>query len=73
MPSDSRPTSLLNYSINITTKLLANRLQKGILRLVHITQYSSLKGRSIQECLAWYFELIHQCQQSKKRIRYSQA
>lgn len=56
MPSDFRPVSLLNCSIKIITKLLANRLQKIILKLVHINQYGFLKERSIQDCLAWAFE-----------------
>jgi hypothetical protein len=33
--SDYRPISLLNCSIKVTTKLLANRLQGVILRVIH--------------------------------------
>jgi hypothetical protein len=50
-PSDFRPISLLNSVLKILTKLLANRLQKIILKLVHKNQYGFLKKRSIQDCL----------------------
>jgi retron-type reverse transcriptase len=49
---DFRPISLLNSSMKILTKILANRLQKIILKLIHINQYGFIKGRSIQDCLA---------------------
>ena len=66
--SDFRSITLLNYCLKILTKLLANRLQKLILKIVHRNQYGFLKGRSIQDCLAWAFEYIHQCQASKEKI-----
>jgi hypothetical protein len=50
-PNDFRPISLLNSVLKIITKLLANRLQKIILKLVHKNQYGFLKSRSIQDCL----------------------
>ena len=41
-PADFRPISLLNCTLKIITKLLANRLQKVILQLVHTNQYEFL-------------------------------
>jgi hypothetical protein len=40
----------------VLTKLLANRLQLVMTKLVHQNQYSFLKARTIQDCLAWAFE-----------------
>lgn len=62
-PNDFRPISLLNSILKLITKLMANRLQNVILSLVHKTQYGFIKSRTIQDCLAWAFEYIHQCQQ----------
>lgn len=50
--SDFRPISLMNISLKLITKILADRLQLVILRLVHQNQYGFIRSRTIQDCLA---------------------
>lgn len=57
--SDYRPISLLNSSLKLLTKLLANKLQSCIRRVIHTNQYGFIKIRTIQDCLAWALEYIH--------------
>lgn len=67
-PNDFRPISLTNTCLKFLTKLLTNTLQKAILNCIHKNQYGFLKCRSIQYCIAWTLEYIHQCHVSKNPI-----
>jgi hypothetical protein len=66
--NDYRLISLINCITKIITKLMGNRLQKVIIPLIHQNQYEFIKSRTIQDCLAWSFEYIYQCQHSKRQI-----
>jgi hypothetical protein len=57
--NDFRTISLLNSCMKLITKILADRLQLIILKLLHKNQYGFIKNRTIQDCLAWCFEFIH--------------
>ena len=50
--SGYRPISLMNSSPKLVTKILADRLQSIIIRLIHRNQYGFIKTRTIQDCLA---------------------
>lgn len=65
--NDYRPISLLSCTIKLITKLLANRLQSIILKLIHTNQYGFIKSRTIQDCIAWAYQFLSQCHLSKKR------
>ena len=66
--NDFRPISLLNSSLKVVSKLLANRLQKKALQIVHVNQYGFIKGKTIQDCLGWAIEHLHQCHHSRRQI-----
>jgi hypothetical protein len=62
--NDYRPISLLNCVVKVLTKLLADRLQKWIIRLVHRNQYGFKRSGTIQNCLARAYEFLYQCHAS---------
>jgi hypothetical protein len=50
---DYRPISLLNSSIKLLTKILANKLHKVITKLIQKkNQHGFIMDRSIDDCLA---------------------
>jgi hypothetical protein len=57
--NDYRPISLMNISAKISSKIMADRLQRKIISLVHQNQYGFIKTGTIQDYLAWSFEYIH--------------
>jgi hypothetical protein len=63
--SDYRPISLVRLALKFITKLLANRLQRIIIPVVHKNMYGFIKKRTIQDCLASSFEYLHLCHKSK--------
>lgn len=66
--NDFRPISLTGMGIKFLSKMAANRLQLDIMRCVHKNQYGFIRSRTIQDCVGWTLEYIHQCHQSRRPI-----
>lgn len=66
--NDYCPISLLNTSVKMLTKLLANKLHRVITKHIHNNQYGFIKDRNIQDCPTWSFEYMHLCKQTKKEM-----
>jgi hypothetical protein len=59
--NEFRPISLVSMPLKFITKLLANRLQKEIIPMLHQNRYGFIKGKTIHHCLGWAFEYLHLC------------
>jgi hypothetical protein len=66
--NDYRPISLVSLPLKFITKLMANRLQKDIIPILHQNQYGFIKTRNIQDYIAWAFEYLHICHLSKSPL-----
>jgi hypothetical protein len=60
--NDFWPISLVSMAIKVITKLIANRVQKIIIPILHKNQYGFIKNKTIHDCLNWSFEYLHLCQ-----------
>lgn len=63
--SDFRPISVLNTSVKIIAKIMANRLQPHLHTLVASNQTTFIRGRSIMESFAVAREYLNYCHKMK--------
>jgi hypothetical protein len=59
--NDFRPISLTNTCLKFLRKFVVNRMQSVITTAIHANQYGFIQKRTLQDCLAWSFEFLHQC------------
>ncbi|MGM7319825.1 reverse transcriptase domain-containing protein, partial [Idiomarina sp. ST10R2A5] len=57
---DFRPISLTGMGLKFLSKMVANRLQLQIMKCIHNNQYGFIKSRTIQDCVGWTLEYLHQ-------------
>jgi hypothetical protein len=60
--NDFLPISLTNTCLKFLKNYWPKNCKKEIKRCIHENQYGFIKCRTIQDCLAWTFEYIYQCQ-----------
>ena len=57
---DYRSISLTSMGLKFLSKMAANRFQRIIMKCIHKNQYGFIKSRTIQDCIGWTFEYLHQ-------------
>lgn len=65
--TDFRPISLINCSLKLLTKILANRLQGVMEKLISSSQSGFMKNRLISESILMVNEIEHSMKSGKKR------
>lgn len=67
IPSDFRPISLINCTMKIILKLLANRFKPILPSIISDTQSAFIKGRQIADSILMTNEVVHSIQKGFSR------